>query len=165
MTETEPPRTTIPPAAEAILRVVWPAVTRFPAVATVARLLMRPLVTAPLAGLLLAPFYFGKVLPGFAVRYTLTNRRLAIQRGLQPRSVREVALAEIDDVVIRRDANSAFYRAGTLEVVGRGEIRLVLPGVPYPDAFRQAILHACMAWSPGRAAAWLKFLPARPVGT
>jgi uncharacterized membrane protein YdbT with pleckstrin-like domain len=147
------------------VRVVWPSVTRFPFLASLGRLLLKPVVTAPLAALVLAPAYFSKILPGLATRYTLTNRGLRIERGLLPRVVRQVDLADIDEVLVRSDANSACFRSATLEIVSRGEIKLILPGVPDAEAFKQAILNACMAWVPGRAAAWIRFTPARPPAT
>jgi hypothetical protein len=154
--------TLTPTPKEALLRTAWPAVTRWPAIATLGRLLMWPIVTAPLAGLLLAPLYFGKVVPGFGTRYVLTNRRLMVQRGLNWRPVQEIALADIDEVAVRTDANSAFYGAAQLDFVSRGAVKLSLPGVSGAEAFRQAVLNACIAWVPGRAAQWVKFIPARP---
>lgn len=150
------------PPKEALLRTAWPAVTRMPAVATLGRLLLKPVVTAPLAGLLLAPLYFGKAVPGIGRRYVLTTRRVMVQGGLLWRPVQEIALADIDEVVVRTDANSAFYGAAHLDLVSNGAVKLSLPGVSGAEAFRQAILNACMAWVPGRASQWVKFIPARP---
>jgi Bacterial PH domain len=153
-----------PQTAEAIIRVAWPAVTRSGPVAALGKAMMRTIILAPLAWLMLAPFYFKKILPFLATRYTLTNRRVMLQRGLKPKPVREVALADIDEVRIPADSVDTFYRAGTLEIVSKGEVRLTLPGVPEPEAFRHAVINACMAWVPGKAAAWLKFIPAKVEG-
>lgn len=140
-----------PQQAEALIREVWPSVAAFPAVAGLGRLFMRLIITAPLAWLMLAPFYFIKILPFLARRYTLTNRRLMVQRGLKPRPVHEVALAEIEDIQVNPDSNSAFYRAANLDVLSKGKVVLTLKGVPGPEAFRQAILSASKAWSPVKA--------------
>jgi hypothetical protein len=167
-----------PQVGEAKIRDVWPsvmasplpgAIKRFlkftiiltplawllPGAATMAtwgRILTRSIVLAPLAWVfLLAPLYFGKLLPFLAMRYTLTNRRLMIRRGLRPTASQEVPLAEIDDVRIIKDANSDFYRAATLEVVSHGKVILTLPGVPEPESFRHNIISACKAWVPGKA--------------
>jgi len=150
-----------PQTAEAVIRVAWPAVTAAAPVAALGKAMMRTIVLAPLAWLLLAPFYFKKILPFIARRYTLTNRRLMIMRGLRPKAVREIALAEIDEVRIPPGSVDSFYRTGTLEVVAKGQVRLTLPGVPEPEAFRHAVVNACMAWVPGKAASWLKFIPAK----
>jgi hypothetical protein len=150
----------VPPQVdEAIIRIVWPSVAAFPGVAAAGRALMRSIVGAPLGWLLLAPFYFLKVLPGLGRRYVLTNRRLMRQAGPRYQPAEEVALADIDDVRIRTDHNTAFYRAATLEIVSKDRVALTLPGVPNPESFRHAILNACKAWVPGKAASD-QFIPA-----
>jgi hypothetical protein len=149
-----------PQTAEAVIRTAWPAVTTAAPVAALGKAMMRTIVLAPVAWMMLAPFYFKKILPFVAKRYTLTNRRLMIQRGLKPKPSREVLLAEIDEVRIPPESVDKFYRAGTLEIVSKGEVRMRLRGVPEPEAFRHAVLNACMAWVPGKAAAWMKFTPA-----
>jgi hypothetical protein len=145
----------VPPGmGEALIREQWPSVTAIPAVAGFGRAVMshRYLrVLAPLTWLVMAPLYFVKIMPFLATRYTLTNRRLMIQRGLKPKPTHEVALADIDDVRVRRDANSDFYRAGTLEILSKGKVVLTLPAVPEPESFRHAIIDAYKAWVPGRA--------------
>ena len=79
----------VPPQLdETTIRVVWPSVAATPAVAALGRWLMRSMVLAPFGWLLLAPFYFKKILPGLACRYTLTNRRLMIQKGWQRKTAR-----------------------------------------------------------------------------
>jgi hypothetical protein len=140
-----------PQQGEALIRQTWPSVQRFTGPASLGRLLMshawlRPL--APLSWLLMAPLYFVKILPGFARRYALTNRRLMIQSGLKQVPTHEVALHDIDDVRLKTDANSEFYRAATLEVLSRGQVVLTLPGVPDPESFRHTILNASKAWGP-----------------
>jgi uncharacterized membrane protein YdbT with pleckstrin-like domain len=141
-----------PQVAEAVIRIVWPSVTVFPAVANLGQRLIRSVVLAPLGWMVLLPIYFLKVLPFLARRYALTNRRLMIQRGLKFKTSAEVSLADID--AIRIDANSinSFFRAADLEVVSKGKVVLRLPGVPDPESFRWAVLNACVAWVPGKAA-------------
>jgi hypothetical protein len=93
----------------------------------------------------LEPFAFG------VIRYTLTNRRLMVQRGFWPRPAHEVPLSEIEEVNVKTDANSDFFRAADLEILGQGgQVLLTLRGVPEPDGFRHAILNACNAWVPQR---------------
>jgi hypothetical protein len=154
-----------PETAEAMIREVWPSVAAHPAVAGLGKklseiaaklartviLLPAALVVAPVAWMLMAPFYFGKVLPGLARRYTLTNRRLMIRRGLRPAPSHEVALADIDEVRIHKDANSDFFMTGTVEIISKGQVVLTLPGVKGPEAFRHSIINACKAWVPGKA--------------
>ena len=96
------------------------------------------------------PFYFLKILPFMARRYTLTNRRVMLRRGLKPVADGEVKLSEIDEVRVVKDANSQFFRAATLEMVSDGKVVLTLPGCPEADAFRISIINSCKAWAPGR---------------
>jgi hypothetical protein len=156
-----------PQSAEAMIREVWPSVAASPALAgpgrkitELAGKLARTVVLLPVAiliaavgWLIMAPAYFGKVLPFLAKRYTLTNRRLMIRRGLKPKPSHEVNLAEIDDVRIHKDSHSEFFMAGTLEVISKGQVVLTFPGVPGPENFRHAILNACKAWAPRPASA------------
>ena len=140
-----------PQVAEAMIREVFPSVAASPAIAGLGRALMKSMILAPLAWPLLALLYFKKILPFLAIRYTLTNRRLMIRRGLQARPSHEVALSEIDDVRVERDANSEFYRAGNLVILADGKPIMTLVGVPEPESFRHAIINGYKAWVPGRA--------------
>jgi hypothetical protein len=141
----------VPPEVdEALIREVRPSVARIPGLARLGRALTRTIVLAPLAWMLMAPAYFAKVGPFAARRYTLTNRRLMVRKGLQGKVGESVALADIDEVLIKTDDNSTFFRAADLEVVSRGQVVLTLRGVPEADNFRQSILNACNAWVPGR---------------
>jgi hypothetical protein len=142
----------VPPEVdEARIREAWPSVARSPGMASLGRVLTRTIVLAPLAWLIMFPGYFSKVLPGLARRYSLTNRRLMIRRGVKGKPGQEVKLADIEDVRIKTDANSDFFRAADLEILGEGgKVILTLRGVPEPDGFRHAILNACNAWVPGR---------------
>ena len=70
-----------------------------------------------------------------------------------------VALAEVEDVHILKDADSDFYREGTLEIMSGGKPVLTLEGVPEPESFREAVLNACRAWAPGKMKT--PFIPAK----
>jgi hypothetical protein len=155
---------TPPQQKEAIIREAFPSVVASPlpgakAGARLGRMLNRSIIGAPLAWALLIPPYFAKVMPFLAKRYTITNRRVMIRRGLRPHPTHEVPLAEIEDVHIRKDADSDFYREGTLEIMSNGKSALTLEGVPEPESFREAILNACRAWAPGKMKT--PFIPAK----
>jgi hypothetical protein len=139
-----------PELAEARIREAWPSVARNPGMASLGRVLTRTIVLAPLAWLIMAGGYFGKLLPFLARRYTLTNKALMIRRGLKGKPGQSVPLADIHDVQVKTDANSDFFRAGNLEIISNGQVVMTLRGVPEPDGFRHAILNACNAWVPGR---------------
>ncbi len=149
---------TAPQTGEAIIREIRPSVAAHPAVSGLAQKLTGTMILAPLAWLVLAPLFVMKYLPFVSRRYTLTNRRLMIQRGLKPRPIQEVALAEIDEVRIMPDSNNAFYRSATLEILSHGKVVMDLPGVAQPEGLRHAILNAYRAWSPHPAN--LPFIPA-----
>jgi hypothetical protein len=150
---------TPPQRAEAIIREVRPTVAAHPALSGPARRLMRTAFLAPLGWLLLAPLFPLKFAPFLCKRYTLTNRRLMIRRGLaRPQPLHEVALSDIDDVRLDPASRDDFYHSGTLEVLSQGKTVLHLPGVPQPEAFRQSVLNAVRAWAPGKAPA--PFVPA-----
>src|SRR2546429_9154564 len=87
-----------PQLGEARIRESFPSVASKPALATWGRALPSTLVFAPLAWLLMAPVYFGKLLPFLGRRYTLTNRRVMIRTLWKAAVLKEVALADIDDV-------------------------------------------------------------------
>lgn len=152
-----------PQTAEARLRTIWPAVTAVSAAgAGLGATLIRTKLLAPLGWFLLAPLYFKKILPFLARRYALTNRRVVILSGLRGKPSGEVALADIDEVRLVESSYSTFYRAATLELVSAGQVKLSLPGVPEPEAIRQSILNAVMAWVPGKSKA-LPMIPASAV--
>jgi hypothetical protein len=148
-----------PAMGEARVREVWPSVAKSSALAGLGKTLTRTIVLAPLAWAMMALFYFGKVLPFVATRYTLTNRRIMIRRGWTGKPTHEVALADIDEVRVVTDSNSDFFRAGVLEIISKGQLVLRLAGVPEPESFRQAILNTRNAWVPGKAST-MPFIPA-----
>jgi hypothetical protein len=155
---------TPPQQAEALIREAFPSVVASPlpgakAGARLGRMLNKSIIGAPLAWALLIPPYFAKVLPFLAKRYTLTNRRVMIRRGIRPTPTHEVALGDIEEVRIHKDADSDFYREGTIEILSNGKAALTLEGVPEPDSFREAILNACRAWAPGKMKT--PFIPAK----
>jgi hypothetical protein len=151
-----------PQLAEGRIREEWPTVLGVaPGLASLGRILMQTYILAPLGFLVLLPAFLLKFGPFVCKRYTLTNRRLMIQRGLKPVPVQEVALADIDDIRLDSAGVDPFYISGTLEVIGKGQVILRLPGVPEPEGVRLAILNAVRAWVPNRAAG--PFVPASAV--
>jgi hypothetical protein len=141
------------PVGERAIREVWPSVTAVPAAAALGKTLIRSIVLAPLGWVLLLPIYFMKILPFVAKRYTLTNRRLMIRRGLKPKASAEVALSEFDDVRLVESTIDTFYRSATLEILSGGKVVLHLPAVPDPESFRRSILETRTAWGPQKSGA------------
>jgi hypothetical protein len=154
---------TPPQVGEARIREVWPSlVARMPGVSHLAQRLICSIFLAPLGWMLLALPFVLRIAPGLARRYTLTNRRLMIQKGLRPAPEQEIALADIDDVRFDPATYSSFYRCGTLAVIAKGQTAMTLLGVPEPESFRHSILNACKAWIPGKANG--PFIPASAGG-
>lgn len=147
-----------PQLGEARVREAYPSVASSSAIASLGRALTATIVLAPLGWLLMSPVYFGKLLPFLGRRYTLTNRRLMIRTTWKGVPLKEVALADIDEVRIVTDGNSDFFRSGNLEIVSKGQTVLTLAGVPEPEGFKYAIVNTCNAWVPNRARG--PFIPA-----
>ena len=102
--------------AEARIMTVWPSIAKFGIARTLGRLYsiqigwlfltvgnLLALAFAPLS----AALYFLRVLPGTGERYTLTNRRVIIERGLEGREQQSVALDRFDtiEIYVRPDKN------------------------------------------------------------
>jgi hypothetical protein len=135
------------PSVPVVTAVLWPIV--WTALA---------LICLPLSWFLLLPGFVKKIFPFICRRYTLTNRRLMIQRGLKPHPIQEIALADIDDVRLEAATFDEFFNTADLDVVSRGQTALKLHAVPEPENFRRSILNAVHAWAPGKAAG--PFVPA-----
>lgn len=142
---------TPPGSAEARIRDRYPSVAANFAIATLGHRFTQTIFLAPLAWLIMAPAFFGKLLPIIGRKYCITNRRVMIRAGWKGTPIAEIALADIDEVRVVSDANSNFFRAATLELVKAGKVALTLPGVPEPEAFRQSILNSRDAWVPGQS--------------
>lgn len=148
-----------PETGEATLRETWASVASSPGIASLGKMLTGTIVLAPLAWVIMGAIYFGKLLPIFMRRYTLTNRRLMIRAGWAGKPIKEVPLAKIDEVRLVSDANTQFFRAANLEIIGGGQTLLTLAGVPDPESFRHAIINTRNAWVPGKSKS-MPFLPA-----
>jgi hypothetical protein len=153
---------TPPEIREALIRVAWPSVSAYPAVAALGRRLILTYLLAPAGWFLMLPFYFLKILPIIGVRYALTNKRVMIQRGWKRAVTSEIALRDIDEVRIDEQTRNHFFRSATIQLLHQGQVKVTLPAVKEPDVFYHAIRNACMAWVPEAAKKWLEFLPAKP---
>jgi hypothetical protein len=108
---------------------------------------VRSYFLAPIGFLILAPLVLLKFAPFICVRYTLTNRRLLIQRGWKPAPSQEVALADIQDVFLDEKKIDTYFLSTELRIVGTdGKPVMTLTAVPEPAGFRQAILNAIRAY-------------------
>jgi hypothetical protein len=153
---------TPPDVREVLIRECRPTLAARGGLALLAAKMTRTVILAPFAWVLLAPLFALKFAPFFSRRYRLSNRRLAICRGFRTTVLKDISLAEIEEVCLDPASVNAFYGSATLEIVSDGEVRLRLPGVPEPEGFRQAILNTCAAWVPRKARTFHVFVPARP---
>lgn len=96
------------------------------------------LATIPLS---LAVFFW-QLMPYICRRYTLTNRRIIIRRGLQPLDAKWIDLDGFDAIKIKVLPGQEWLHAGEL-IFKRGEIEVLrLSGVSRPEVFRQVCLTA-----------------------
>ncbi len=165
-----------PQVAEAIITVRWPSVTAYmggaPArlgasiqqaasgllrqtmnlpklwVVCLALLIVLPvaIVIALAAWVLLAPFYFAKILPGFMKKYTLTNKRVMIQEGWSLTPGLQVNLEDLREVRVVPGSEQPFYLSADLELLFGQSGSATLPGVKEFKTFKAAIENAYLAW-------------------
>lgn len=88
------------------------------------------------------PLYFAKVAPGLCRRYTLTNRRVVVRRGLLPTDERSVSLDNFDAIDVEVQPGQAWYKAGDL-IFRKGPVETFrISGVVRPETFRHTCLKA-----------------------
>ena len=146
----------VPPSvAEATIMTVWPSVASTGLGKALGRLYriregfgpvsigrLSLLATIPI-GLVL---YLSLRLPWAIKRYRLTNRRVAIEVGINPRVVQYVALDNFDAIDVDVSPGQEWFAAGDL-IFRRGQIEtLRLAGVSRPESFRRACLSAHLAY-------------------
>lgn len=90
--------------------------------------------------------FFMRVAPFIGQRYTLTNRRVVVYKGLLIQEERSVALDRFDKVEIHVLPGQAWYHAGDLIFRLGNTETFRLAGVSRPEAFRSQIIKAHMAY-------------------
>lgn len=146
----------VPPAvAEATVMTVWPSVASTGLGQALGRLYrikegFGPLSIGRLALLATIPLglmlYMSMRLPWAFRRYRLTNRRVIIERGVNPQVEQFVELGRFDAIDLVVKPGQEWYAAGDL-VFRRGPIEtLLLPGVSRPESFRRVCLEARQAY-------------------
>jgi hypothetical protein len=74
------------------------------------------------------------------MRYRLTNRRVIVERGINPKIEQYVDLNRFDTIDVEVDPGQEWYAAGDL-IFRRGPVEtLRLSGVSRPESFRQTCL-------------------------
>jgi hypothetical protein len=151
MSQLAPPPTTSPQPAtlpEGRIREAWPSITAVnPMFGGLGMKLVQTYFLAPIGWLLLLPAFLQKFAPWICARYTLTNKRLMIQRGWMPSPTQEVKLEDITGVRLDEKSIDPFLVIGTLEILGKnGEVVMTMTGVPEPNGFKEAVLNAVRAY-------------------
>lgn len=96
--------------------------------------------------------YFFDLRPWACRRYRLTNRRVIIQKGMQRRDERWVALDDFDSIEIVVLPGQTWFSAGEL-IFRKGQIETFrLHGVSRPESFRQTCLKAQLGYTGVRKA-------------
>jgi hypothetical protein len=91
---------------------------------------------------------FLSIVPAWLIirRYTLTNRRVVIQRGLRTVEESWVELDRFDSIEVEVLPGQEWYKAGNL-LFRRGQIETFrLDGISRPETFRQTCLKAQMGY-------------------
>ena len=91
--------------------------------------------------------YFMRVAPYIGTRYTLTNRRVIVQKGLKAVDGKSVDLDRFDAIRVEVQAGQSWYHAGNLVFTLNDEETFRLEGVSRPESFRQACLKAYLSHS------------------
>jgi hypothetical protein len=140
-----------PGSGEVTSMTIWPTIASYSLGRTVGRLSANragwrfftlgnvlAAVTIPIS---LAAFAW-RLLPFVARRYTLTNRRVVVQKGLSKVEEKSIGLDEFDSIEVRVAPGQEFFHAGDLIFKRGGEEALRLCGVSRPEPFRQVCLKA-----------------------
>ncbi len=137
--------------SEARIMTVWPSIAKYGIARTLGRLYgiragWQFITVGNLLALALAPLsaalYFLRILPGVGERYTLTNRRVIIERGIHGREQQSVALDRFDTIEISAQPGQEWYYAGDLIFRHGTTETFRLEAVSRPEGFRQACLKA-----------------------
>ncbi len=142
--------------AEATIMTVWPSIAAYPSGQLLGRWysVQWPHIyifrLGNLCALLSIPYalvlYFCRIAPSIGIRYTVTNRRIVVQRGLQAAETRSIALNAFEEVEIDVRPGQAWYPAGDLVLRHSGKEVFRLLGVSRPEGLRQVILKSRSAY-------------------
>ncbi len=145
-----------PESAEVTVMTIWPSIVALPTGRFLGRLfnIRWPNVYIFRLGNLLALLaiphalilYFWRVLPRVGTRYTLTNRRVVIQKGMPPADHSSVGLDGFDSIEIEVLPGHEWFHAGDLRFRNGGSEVFRLVGVSRPEAFRQSCLKSHLAY-------------------
>lgn len=137
---------------ETTVMTVWPSVARFGLgrmLGTLYDIRMPDIYFFRLGRLLALLFipvslvlFFLRIAPGIGTRYTLTNRRVIVQKGWKMIEDKTIDLDRFDNIAIDVLPGQSWYDAGDL-VFKLGDVETFrLDAVSRPEAFRSTVLKA-----------------------
>lgn len=143
-------------SVEVTVMTVWPSIAAYPAGRRLGAIYsirwpniyifrlgnLLALLSSPFAAVL----YFRRVMPRVGMCYTLTNRRVVIQRGWPPVDDSSIGLDGFDSIEVDVLPGQDWFAAGDLSFRNGGVEVLRLAGVSRPEAFRQTCLKSRMAY-------------------
>lgn len=149
--------------SEANIMTIWPSICAYPSGQFLGKLygikfpnLNRALRVGNLIALASIPhalfLYFYKLLPRVGMRYSLTNRRVVVEAGIEGSEKASVDLDNFDEITIEVQPGQEWFQAGDLIFVNGQREVFRLSGVSRPEAFRSQCLKAHMAYVGIRAA-------------
>jgi len=89
--------------------------------------------------------YFWRILPYVGTRYTITNRRIVVQKGIMAVDDRFVDLDRFDEVTIEVQKGQQWFDSGDLVFSKDGVETFRLEGVSRPRAFQACCVKAQMS--------------------
>jgi hypothetical protein len=142
-------------ATDTTAMTVWPSIAAFPLGRMVGQLCgvsagigkfftlgkLMALATIPIS----LSLFFWRLAPVVARRYCLTDRRVAILKGLGGVPGESISLEDFDAIEVEILTGQTFLRAGDLVFRSAGKEVFRLPGVQHPEGFRQACLRGQQA--------------------
>jgi len=149
-------------SSEVAVMTVWPSIAALPTGRSLGRLYMIQwpgvyffrlgnliaLLSVPHALLL---FFMG-IAPGIGRRYTLTNRRVIVKRGISGVESKSIELSRFNEIDIEVKKGDEWFHAGDLVFKQDGVEKFRLVGVSRPGAFRTTCLHSQRSYVGVRAA-------------
>jgi uncharacterized membrane protein YdbT with pleckstrin-like domain len=94
-------------------------------------------------GIVVATFLFGMV-QRFFVRYSITNQRLYLQRGIISRNVQQTRIDRVQNVTTRQSVMDRMFRVGSVDfdTAGTDDSNFVFAGVNDPQGVVAAVAEA-----------------------
>jgi len=142
---------------ETAMMTVWPSIGAIPPGRWLGRIcgiragIGNIVTVGNIMALALIPFalalFFGGLAPGMCRRYTLTNRRLVVRKGLTGVDERWVSLDNFDAIDVQVLPGQEWFPCGEM-IFRKGAVETFrISGVPHPDSFKQTCLKAQRAFA------------------